>query len=76
MKKIENGSRVLPFLFVPEEWPKEAAIQMIETTEGRNKLRTKMNILKGDETSKQLMGYLKDLKEKSLRILSSQLQKS
>ena len=37
-KKVKKSSGIQPFLFTPEEWPKDAAEQTIETTEGRNRL--------------------------------------
>ena len=32
-KKVEKSSGIQPFLFTPEEWPKDAPEQIIETTE-------------------------------------------
>ena len=48
-KKVVKSSDIQPFLSTPEEWPKDAATQKIETTEGRNRLKLKMNVLVGDE---------------------------
>ena len=49
-KKVEKSSGIQPFLFTPEEWPKDAPEQIIETTEGRNRLKSKMKVLSGNET--------------------------
>ena len=38
-KKVKKSSGIQPFLFTPEEWPKDAPEQIIETTEGRNRLK-------------------------------------
>ena len=67
IEKVEKSSGIQPFLFTPEEWPEDATTQMIKTTESRNKLKTKMNILSGDETPEQLMFYLKNFKDKILK---------
>ena len=63
-KKVEKSSGIQPFLFTAEEWPKDAPEQIIETTEGRNRLRSKMKILSGTETPEQLMMYLKNFEDK------------
>ena len=49
-KKVEKSSGIQPFLFTAEEWPKDAPEQIIETTEGRNRLKSKMKVLSGNET--------------------------
>ena len=49
-KKVEKSSGIQPFLFTPKEWPKDAAEQIIETTEGRNRLKSKMKVLSGNKT--------------------------
>ena len=53
-------SGISPFLYTPEVWPDDAATQNIETTENGNKLKSKMRVLKGDETPEQYMIWLKD----------------
>ena len=63
-KKVEKSSGIQPFLFTPEEWPKNAAEQIIETTEGRNRLKSKMKVLSGNKTPEQLMMYLKNFEDK------------
>ena len=63
-KKVEKSSGIQPFLFTPEEWPKDAPEQIIETTEGRNRLKSKMKVLSGNETPEQLMMYLKNYEDK------------
>ena len=49
-KVVERSSGIIPFLFTPEEWPKDVPTQIIETTESGNKLKTKMDIFQGDKT--------------------------
>ena len=63
-KKVEKSSGIQPFLFTPEEWPKDVPEQIIETTEGRNRLKSKMKVLSGNETPEQLMMYLKNYEDK------------
>ena len=63
-KKVEKSSGIQPFLFTPEEQAKDAPEQIIETTEGRNRLKSKMKVLSGNETSEQLMMYLKNYEDK------------
>ena len=63
-KKVEKSSGIQPFLFTPEEWPKDAPEQIIETTEGRNRLKSKMKGLSGNKTLEQLMMYLKNYEDK------------
>ena len=52
---------------MPEEFPDDAATQMIETMENGSKLKSKMHLLIGDEVPEQLMIWLKDLKDKILK---------
>ena len=49
--KLDSKKRsgVTPFFYMPELWPEDAATQNIETTENRNKLKSKMRVLEGDE---------------------------
>ena len=63
-KKVEKSSGIQPFLFTPEEWPKDAPEQIIETTEGRNRLKSKKKVLSGNEAPEQLMMYLKNYEDK------------
>ena len=51
-------SGMTPFVYAPKEFPEDASTQIIETTEGRNKLKSKMRILNGDEVPEQLMIWL------------------
>ena len=55
-----------PFVYTPEEFPKDASTQIIETTENGNKLKLKMHILNEDKVPEQLMIWLKDFKDKIL----------
>ena len=56
-KMVERSSGIKPFLYIAEDWPKDAPTQLLKTTEGRNKMDSKMFILQGNETPKQLMIY-------------------
>ena len=67
-KDKDKRSGMSPFIYAPGEFPEDASTQTIETTEGRNKLKSKMHILNGNEVPKQLMIWLKDLEDKILRI--------
>ena len=60
-------SGMSPFIYTPEEFPKDAATQMIETTENGSKLKSKIHLLNGDEVPEQLMIWLKDLKDKIIK---------
>jgi len=51
----EKRSGMTPFIYAPEEFPEDAATQMIETTENASKLKSKMHLLNGDEVPGQLM---------------------
>ena len=50
--KLDSNKRsgIAPFLYTPEVWPDDAAMQNIETTENGSKLKLKMLVLEGDET--------------------------
>lgn len=56
------------FIYTPENWLENAKTQVIKTAEGRNKLKSKMNMLSGDQTPEQLMIYLKDFDDKIRKI--------
>ena len=51
----EKRSGITPFIYKPKGFTEDAKTQVIETTEGRNKLESKMNILNGDAAPEQLM---------------------
>ena len=61
MAKDRNGlsgntrSGISPFIHMPEEFPEDAATQMIETTENGSKLKSKMHLLIGDKVPEQLL---------------------
>ena len=55
------------FICTLDDWSEDNKTQTVETTEGRKKLKSKMNILSSNETPEQLMIYLKDFKDKILK---------
>ena len=63
----DKRSGMTPFLYTTEEFPDDAASQMIETTENGSKLKSKMHLLIVDEVPEQLRIWLKDLEDKILR---------
>ena len=67
--KLDSTKRsgILPFLYVPEVWPDDAATQNIETTENGSKLKSKMKVLEGDEVPEQFMIWLKDYEDKIIK---------
>ena len=67
--KLESTKRsgILPFLYTPEVWPDDAAMQNIETTENGSKLKSKIRVLEGDEVPEQFMIWLKDLEDKVIK---------
>ena len=70
--KLDQSKRsgMSPFLYKAELFPEDAATQNIETTENGNKLKSKMNVLEGDETPEQLMIWFKDFNDKIMLNLS------
>ena len=70
--KLDQSKRsgISPFLYKAELFPEDAATQNIETTENGNKLKSKMNVLEGDETPEQLMIWFKDYNDKIMLNIS------
>ena len=60
-------SGMSPFIYTPEEFPEDAATQMIETTESGSKLKSKMYLLNGDEVPEQLMIWFEDFEDKIIK---------
>ena len=59
-KKVKRSSGIKPFLYVAEDWHKDAPTQLLKTREGRNKMDNKLFIRQGNKTPEQLMIYLKN----------------
>ena len=66
LDKLDSKKRsgITPFLYTLELWPEDAATQIIEMTENRNKLKSKMRVLEGDEVPEQLMIWIEDYEDK------------
>ena len=67
--KLPSNKRngISPFLYTPEEFPEDSAMQNIETTENGSKLKSKMGVLNGDEVPEQLMIWCKAIEDKVLK---------
>ena len=63
-KRVHTISGFKPFLYDAEEWDTTSPYQNLKTTENGNKLDNKMYVLQGDETSEQLMLWIKNYDDK------------
>ena len=75
-KKLERSSGIKPLLYVVEEWPEDAPLQILKTTEGHQQVTTDMLILHGNESPEQLMIYLKSYEARiTMNMLLTPLEK-